>query len=287
MPLKKAPAATKQITITGSDSTGESYDSLEDMWLTEITTDESRENWYKQGVDYWTKTEATVDGVLGGFGSISDIDIRGSREFIKALPKINFKGKVADCGAGIGRTTKQLLCPMFQSVDLIDPTPPYIVAAKENLKDTPTMGRFFQLGLEQFYPEEGYYAMIYCQWVLPYLVDDDLVAFMKRCITGLEPNGIIIVKENISRDGFILDRDDTSITRTDLQYRQIFDRAGLKLVAEKLQTGFPKQLFPVRMWALRPKRKAEVDEEVVTSAVPTSQPVVDTPKAQDNAMGDF
>jgi len=74
---------------------------------------------------------------------------------------------------------------------------------------------------------------------------------------------IIIVKENISRDGFILDREDTSITRSDLQYRQIFHRAGLKLVAEKLQSGFPKQLFPVRMYALRPKVKVQVEEEPV------------------------
>lgn len=247
-------------TIPGTDTNGETYDSLETMWQSEITTTESRQEWYKQGVEYWTKTDATVDGVLGGFGSISDIDIRGSREFLKALPKLNFKGNVADCGAGIGRTTKQLLCPLFKSVDLIDPTPPYIVAAKENLKDTPTMGRFFQLGLEDFYPEKGYYALIFCQWVLPYLVDDDLVAFLQRCAEGLEQGGLIVVKENISRDGFVLDREDTSITRTDLQYRTIFARAGLRLVAEKLQTGFPKQLFPVRMWALRPKRKVEVDD---------------------------
>jgi protein N-terminal methyltransferase len=264
MPLKKIPIdATKNVTISGTDTNGESFESLEEMWSTEITTEESRETWYKQGVDYWTKTEATVDGVLGGFGSISDIDIRGSREFIKALPKINYKGNVADCGAGIGRTTKQLLCPLFKSVDLIDPTPPYIVAAKENLKDTATMGRFFQLGLEDFHPEKGYYSLVFCQWVLPYLVDDDLVAFLQRCVEGLEPGGIIIVKENISRDGFILDREDTSITRSDLQYRQIFHRAGLKLVAEKLQSGFPKQLFPVRMYALRPKVKVQVEEEPV------------------------
>lgn len=233
------------------------------MWTEEIGSDEKkRENWYKQGVNYWVGTEATVDGVLGGFGNISDVDIQGSTQFLKALPRLTF-GRAADCGAGIGRTTKGLLCPMFQSVDLIDPTPSYIAAAKENLKDVPTMGKFFELGLQEWHPEqEEPYDLIFCQWVLPYLIDDDLVAFFQRCIASLAPNGLIVVKENICREGFVLDREDTSITRSDLQYRMLFDKAGLKLVAEKLQTGFPKQLFPVRMWALRPKQVKKDQVEV-------------------------
>ncbi len=60
--------------------------------------------------------EATYDGVLNGYGGLSDIDIAGSRKFITDY--INNKSsqmgennkqllnRVLDCGAGIGRITK-------------------------------------------------------------------------------------------------------------------------------------------------------------------------------------
>ncbi len=38
--------------------------------------------------------------------------------------------------------------------------------------------------------------MIWVQWVLGHLPDDDFVAFFKRCKLGLAPNGFICVKEN-------------------------------------------------------------------------------------------
>jgi len=33
-------------------------------------------------VQYWDRQEASVDGVLGGFGHVSDADIDGSRRFL-------------------------------------------------------------------------------------------------------------------------------------------------------------------------------------------------------------
>ena len=42
---------------------------------------------------------------------------------------------------------------------------------------------------------------------------DDFVAFLQRCRNGLQPGGIICLKENICRRGFVVDREDASITR--------------------------------------------------------------------------
>lgn len=247
--------------IKGEDSQGVVYDSLENMWTSEIGSDSTkREKWYKQGVDYWINTDATIDGVLGGYGAISDIDIQGSREFLLSLPNIDFNGAAADCGAGIGRISQQLLCPLFKKVDVVDPVPKYIETAKEKLANTTSQNRFFVKGLEEWEPDASFYSVIWCQWVMPCLIDDDLVTFLKRCIPSLAANGVIIAKENTSRDGFILDREDTSITRTDRQYRNIFAKAGLQIVAEKLQVGFPRTLFPVRMYVLRPKAVVEQNQ---------------------------
>jgi protein N-terminal methyltransferase len=76
----------------------------------------SIKNWYHKANQYWNvtfsfiqKAESTYDGVLSGFGSLSEIDIHGSEIFLKELkasmPQLTL-GSVLDCGAGIGRISK-------------------------------------------------------------------------------------------------------------------------------------------------------------------------------------
>lgn len=40
---------------------------------------------YTAAAKYWEHIPATVDGMLGGFGFISQIDIKGSTKFLKTL----------------------------------------------------------------------------------------------------------------------------------------------------------------------------------------------------------
>ena len=43
-------------------------------------------DWYSASVQYWDNQEATFDGVLGGYGHVSEPDIAESRRFLlKAL----------------------------------------------------------------------------------------------------------------------------------------------------------------------------------------------------------
>lgn len=44
---------------------------------------------YQDAIDYWSTIPPTVDGMLGGFGFISDIDIQGSENFLKSLFKVS------------------------------------------------------------------------------------------------------------------------------------------------------------------------------------------------------
>ena len=67
----------------------------------------------------------------------------------------------------------------------------------------------------------------------------------------LKPHGVICVKENLSQDGFIVDRQDSSVTRSDAHFKQVFARAGCTLLLEQQQKNFPKELFKVKMYALR------------------------------------
>ena len=72
-------------------------------------------------------------------------------------------GRSADCGAGVGRVTEQLLLHHFATVDLIEPSQHLMGTAKENLS---TLGRgehpkghkageFFNMGLQAWTPEAG------------------------------------------------------------------------------------------------------------------------------------
>lgn len=59
------------------------------------------------------------------------------------------------------------------------------------------------------------------------------------------------MKENICGTGFIYDLEDESVTRSDEIYKELFKRSGLKIIKNKCQTNFPKELFKVEMYALR------------------------------------
>ncbi|KAK5459783.1 hypothetical protein LTS15_003912 [Exophiala xenobiotica] len=105
--------------------------------------------------------------------------------------------------------------------------------------------------------DEGRYDLIYNQWCLNHLTFESLVRYFASLIPLLAKGGWIIVKENLSTEVSGADtfwEEDSSVARSDGNWRASFDKAGLKVVATQLQTGFPKQLglLPVRMYALRP-----------------------------------
>ncbi|KIV86734.1 hypothetical protein PV11_02329 [Exophiala sideris] len=107
---------------------------------------------------------------------------------------------------------------------------------------------------------EGRYDLIYNQWCLNHLPMFDLVRYFSSLIPLLAPDGWIIVKENLSTaaDGAdMFDEEDSSVTRSDKNWRLSFEKAGLRLVRTELQTGMSKEwgLLPVRMYALRPDDK--------------------------------
>jgi protein N-terminal methyltransferase len=94
--------------------------------------------------------------------------------------------------------------------------------------------------------------VIWIQWCIGHLTDDDLVAFLRRCKDGLRENGVIVMKENNAASGFILDLEDSSITRSHEYLLHVIDRAGMRCLEHRLQTGFPPELFAVRMYVIVP-----------------------------------
>lgn len=76
-------------------------------------------------------------------------------------------GCALDCGAGIGRITKRLLLPLFQTVDLVDVTQEFLDKAQFFLGDEgKRVGKYICCGLQDFVPEAGRYDVIWIQWVI-------------------------------------------------------------------------------------------------------------------------
>ena len=142
-----------------------------------------------------------------------------------------------DCGAGIGRVSKNLLLKNFKNVEMVDVTENFIAKATEYLgaEDAKRVLKFHCCGLQDFYPEPNKYDCVWIQWVSGYLNDNDFVDFLKRCKTSLKSNGICILKENICQNEPELDADDSSYTRPRQAYLNLIHKAGMVVIRDEKQ----------------------------------------------------
>lgn len=46
---------------------------------------------YEDSLSYWEGIPPTVDGMLGGFGFISSVDIQGSEQFLKTMFQVRLQ----------------------------------------------------------------------------------------------------------------------------------------------------------------------------------------------------
>lgn len=87
--------------------------------------------------------------------------------------------RVLDCGAGIGRVTKQVLIKAFDHVDLVENSAIFVKQAREEyLKTEIESGKVCEVrcsGLQNVEFEgtewEGRFDVIWCQWVLGHLTE--------------------------------------------------------------------------------------------------------------------
>ncbi len=68
------------------------YSKPEALWSELAQAPEgAQEAWYNKAVAYWDSQEASVNGVLGGYGHVSDDDITESRKFLFKVSKSSSK----------------------------------------------------------------------------------------------------------------------------------------------------------------------------------------------------
>ncbi|XP_059622904.1 N-terminal Xaa-Pro-Lys N-methyltransferase 1 [Phlebotomus argentipes] len=225
--------------------------------LTKLSLSASgQEDFYERAKKYWSSVPPTIDGILGGFAEISPRDIQSSSQLLGHIFRLKprpGRSRALDCGAGIGRVTKHLLLRSFDTVDLVEQCPQFAAQIPKYVGPSAKLGEIYTQGLQEFTPAEGKYDVIWTQWVLGHLTDDDLVAFWRRCVHGLAKNGVIVMKENAASSNEVeLDAEDSSVTRPLKLIRLLIREAGLREIRIQRQEQMPKGLFPIYMIVMRP-----------------------------------
>lgn len=75
--------------------------------------------------------------------------------------------------------------------------------------------------------------------------------FLRHCQKALRPNGLIVIKDNVSYEGVVPDEVDSSVCRDLEILHGLVARAGLRIAHEEQQMNFPKEIYHVYMLALR------------------------------------
>ncbi|XP_036611382.1 alpha N-terminal protein methyltransferase 1B [Trichosurus vulpecula] len=212
---------------------------------------------YARAKLFYSEVPATEEGMMGDYIELSNTDIQASQEFLRKF--VGGPGKAGtdyalDCGSGIGRVSKHVLLPVFNSVELVDMMEAFLAEAQNYLQAKgDKVETYYCYSLQEFTPTFRKYDVIWIQWVSGNLTDKDLLEFLSRCCEGLRENGIIILKDNVARQGCIFDSSDSSVIRDMDILRSLIHKSGLVVLREEKQEGFPEQCVPVWMFALRIK----------------------------------
>ena len=113
-----------------------------------------------------------------------------------------------------------MLCQVYSTTDVMDQCEKYIEKAKEILKDK-KIGHFYTKGMQEFEFEEKY-DCVWIQWVISHLTDEHAVQFLVKAKQALTPSGFIILKENHCRKGFLVDKEDYSVSRNKKIFLELF-----------------------------------------------------------------
>ncbi|KAL1514863.1 hypothetical protein AB1Y20_003947 [Prymnesium parvum] len=219
---------------------------------------------------FWAAAEPTNDGVLSGLGEVHEADTRDSLQFARACMPPRPRGartRALDVGAGIGRVTGAVLLELCHSVELLDGCDNFVRRARADLSWAGArVERYICQPIQEFTPDAGRYDLIWIQWCIGSLKDDELVALVRKCASALAHGGLIVVKDNCVFDDteglidgrYLIDEDDKTVTRS-IQHTEelLCARGGLTLLARAPAELGRDDLQPVINFALVPMQRSE------------------------------
>ena len=245
----------------------ESNDKEEKENKNEIIEENSKEDWYKKREEHWASKEPTLLSVLGGFENLHLPDVKCSCELLNGListKQLN-PGRSLDCAAGIGRVTEFVLCNYFNEIDLVEKDKKFIDKCKVKFSGNKKIKNIYLSPLESFKFEKKY-DLIWIQWCLENLEDEDLEPFLNKCYNHLNNDGLIIVKENLynfdeedkkekmekkgKNNEFNYSDLDYSKQRPDAFYINLFTKNKFKIKLHFLNPNWPEEMMPLCVYVL-------------------------------------
>ena len=156
-----------------------------------------KKNWYKKREEHWASVEPNLASVLGD-EKIQLPDVKCSCELLNGLILSKQLNPISclDCAAGIGRVTEYVLSNFFKEIDLFEKDKAFLEKCKKKFIGNDKIKNIYESSLENFQFKRKY-DLIWIQWCLENLEDDDLRPFLKKCFENLNDDGIIIIKENL------------------------------------------------------------------------------------------
>jgi protein N-terminal methyltransferase len=147
-----------------------------------------------------------------------------------------------------------LLSDFCARITLIDPVPKFLAKATADLASSGATVRTIQTAAEDWEVDEDY-DLVWFQWSVGFLTDDDFVLLLRQVGDRLRPNGMIVIKDNIvvsdKRADAVWKPEQHAIARTLPHARELIARAGLKIDHEAAQPGYPEDLVPLYVFVLK------------------------------------
>lgn len=262
---KRPAAASEAVSVTSSTALGAS--TVKSREVVDPWEGCDEDVWKRASLRYWGRKVDSDQAMTGMPRKFQLADQRESLEFLKMLAsrrpamladRCHWR-RVLDCGAGVGRNTQGVLLklPGVERVDLLEPVAKLRARARERLAGCTGVGRYFAQPLQEFTPLASY-DLVWLEWVLMYVPDRKVVAFLQRCRLRMSAGSYVVVKDNVedSRSGASegLDHDDFCVTRTAKHFEALFREAGFKVAIKRFQKEWPTAdgAFPLMMWGLQP-----------------------------------
>jgi protein N-terminal methyltransferase len=256
------------------------------LWASSEVT----KGWNARGERYWKEQPADMLGMTGG--GVSRADLTFSNKALSDLPSLLRKGRKAsqkrservsktppkqffgnclELGAGIGRVTQGALRHHCRQVHLVEFMKKYLDKAKKTLPRKGCRLYFHCSSAQKCKIAVNRHDLIWCQWLLMYLVDTEAVDLLKRASKGLTKNGgVLVVKENVmkalkSSNKYFENEDDETwkpgsgkapmnIVRTRKHFEHLFKQAGLRIRGSRRQVGVVGVFEDMHLWILEPSK---------------------------------
>ena len=223
-----------------------------------------KEYWYEKRAEYWASKEPTLKSILGGYEESHLPDIKCSCELLNGLilsKQLNPQ-KALDCATGIGRVTENVLLNFINEIDLVDFNEKFIDKCKNKFNKNNKIKDIYLSPLQNFKLKKKY-DLIWIQWCLENLEDEDISIFLNECYSHLNDDGKIIIKENLcdidddekgdNDYAFRYSELDFSKQRSDAFYINLFMKNKFKIKLHFLNPNWPENMVPLCVYVLSKK----------------------------------